>query len=95
MKGAMGGDVSSFFELFMVPGGGHCGGNPLFPASPGTYHVTDPLIAWVEQGKAPRSVLATGVNGTTPFGRLLCPWPKTAVYKGGSTSTSTSYVCSD
>ena len=80
MQKAMGGDVSSFFGPLMVPGGGHCGSNSQFPASPGTYHVTDALIAWVEKGMKPQSVLATGTSGYTAISRLLCPWPEHAVY---------------
>lgn len=32
----------------MVPGGGHCGPAPNYPASPGTYHVAEALVSWVE-----------------------------------------------
>ena len=89
----MGGNISSFFELFMIPGGGHCAANPLFPASPGTYLVNDALLPWVEEGIVPRSVLTTGTDGNTTISRLLCPWPETAKYKGGNTNSSTSYYC--
>lgn len=89
--------VSEFFKLFMVPGGGHCGpDSENYPNSPGTYHVNDELIEWVEFGKKPVSVRATGSyanKGDGPISRLLCPWPQSAVYKHGSTNSSTSYKC--
>jgi feruloyl esterase len=89
-----GGDISDFYNLFMVPGGGHCGTTSFYPSSPGTYHVAEALVSWVERGEKPSSVLSTG---TTPAGqnisRLLCPWPQTATYTGGDISTSSSYVC--
>ncbi|KAL1878100.1 hypothetical protein VTK73DRAFT_8061 [Phialemonium thermophilum] len=83
METFFGGDISDFFNLFMVPGGGHCGGSPYYPASPATYHVAEALVAWVERGEKPSSVLSTGTNGGANLSRLLCPWPQTATYVGG------------
>lgn len=77
----------------MVPGGGHCGPASNYPASPGTYHVADALISWVERGEKPASVLSTGTMNGTSISRKLCPWPQTAMYIGGDTNLASSYVC--
>jgi feruloyl esterase len=67
-----------------------------------------PLVAWVEQGKAPDSVQASvrgagcagGVNADLPAAwsatrtRPLCPYPKAAKYKGsGSIEDAASFRC--
>ncbi|KUJ15963.1 tannase and feruloyl esterase [Mollisia scopiformis] len=83
-------DVSDFFNLFMVPGGGHCGQAEAFPQAPGTYHVVDALIKWVERGEKPGSVVSTDGDGGS---RLLCPWPQTATWLGGEVGRAGSYVC--
>jgi feruloyl esterase len=88
-----GGDISDFFNLFMVPGGGHCGAAYNYPASPGTYHVVEALVSWVERGEKPGSLLSTGTDGGADISRLLCPWPQTATYIGGNINVSSSYVC--
>jgi len=88
-----GGDVSDFFNLFMVPGGGHCGPASNFPASPGTYHVAEALVSWVERGEKPTSVPSTGTKNGTGISRKLCPWPQTATYIGGDIKVASSYIC--
>ncbi|CZR52794.1 related to feruloyl esterase B precursor [Phialocephala subalpina] len=84
------GDVSDFFNLFMVPGGGHCGQAEAFPQAPGTYHVVDALIKWVEREEKPESVVSTDEEGGS---RLLCPWPQAATWLGGDIDVASSYVC--
>jgi feruloyl esterase len=68
MSQVFGDSLSSFYSLFMIPGGGHCGAIPGYPQVPGTYHVLDQLVPWVEEGKIPQSLLLTdppnGSNGT-------------------------------
>jgi tannase/feruloyl esterase len=66
------------------------------------------LVAWVEQGQAPDSVIASargpgnagGVNAEVPAGwaanrtRPLCPYPQVARYKGsGSLDDAASFAC--
>ncbi|RFU35283.1 hypothetical protein B7463_g1032, partial [Scytalidium lignicola] len=46
-----GSDISDFFNLFMVPGGGHCGAASNYPNVPATYHVVDRLIHTVKSRK--------------------------------------------
>ena len=66
------------------------------------------LVAWVEQGTAPESVIATargvgnaaGANADVPSTwsptrtRPLCPYPKVAKYKGsGDIELADSFSC--
>ena len=39
-----GGDVSDLINVFMVPGGGHCGSAEYYPQAPRVYHVVKPLV---------------------------------------------------
>ena len=74
-------------RLFMVPGMGHCAGG-VRGAAVG-WDKLAPLVAWVEQGKAPQSIVVTQDNGTrTPEGneRIICPWPQEPAYIGPSGS---------
>ncbi|MCJ1392106.1 hypothetical protein MMC18_004973 [Xylographa bjoerkii] len=57
------------------------------------------LMAWVEEGTAPDAIVATKFkNDTVAEGvvrqRLLCPYPSTAVYKGGDVNSAASFNCS-
>lgn len=90
------GDVSDFFNLFMIPGAGHCGASVNYPDVPGTYHTTEKIIEWVEKGERPQNVLSTNPPNGGNRTRLLCPWPKTArLLKGHDQSRSESYVCEE
>jgi feruloyl esterase len=87
----LGGDVGDFYRLFMVPGMGHCGGGP------GTdqFDKVAAIRAWVEEGKAPDSILAEHkTNGVSDRSRPLCPEPKVATYIGsGSTDDAKNFRC--
>ena len=87
------GNLDDLFRLFMVPGGGHCGAAPGYPQAPATSHVMAPLIAWVERGVQPQSVLASDPADGSGKTRKLCPWPKTARYESGSTEDWQSFIC--
>ena len=90
------GDVSDFFNLFMIPGAGHCGASPNYLDVPATYHTLDKLIEWVEKGDRPEWVLSTDPPDGGNRTRLLCPWPKTAKFvNGGDISWWRSYVCDE
>lgn len=45
-------------KLFMLPGMGHCGGGDGFSQ----FDTLSPLMAWVEQGKAPAMLIADKVE---------------------------------
>jgi hypothetical protein len=87
----MGPSTQEFARLFMVPGMFHCGGG----IGTSTFDTATPLVQWVEQGKAPASILAARVtNGQTVRTRPLCPWPEVARYKGsGSIDDAASFTC--
>jgi Tannase and feruloyl esterase len=81
--------AGSIARLFLIPGMNHCGGGPATDQF-------DPLTAleqWVESGKAPDRILATGKtfpNRTRP----LCPYPQYASYKGsGEPEDASNFVC--
>lgn len=87
-------------RLFMAPGMAHCFAGP----GPNKFNMVPELDRWVEQGKAPERVIATKFDNdllaivglpTKPLRtRPLCPWPKTAHYKGkGSTDDAANFIC--
>ncbi|WP_211371470.1 tannase/feruloyl esterase family alpha/beta hydrolase [Altericroceibacterium indicum] len=79
-----------FDRLFLVPGMGHCQGGDL---TPDTFDMLTPLVAWVEEGKAPQSVTATG-RGLNGAQRKLCPYPSVSTYDGkGDPKKTSSYNC--
>jgi feruloyl esterase len=82
-------ETREFFRFFLAPGLQHCGGGP----GPNTFDALGALEKWVEQGKAPRRIVATG--GIVPTRtRPLCPYPQTAQYLGrGSTDDAASFDC--
>lgn len=74
-------------RLFMVPGMGHCSGGVRGAAV--AWDKLAPLVAWVEEGKAPESIVVTQDNATrTSEGnqRIICPWPLQPTYVGPSGS---------
>lgn len=90
MQGVMGGKkkADTFARLFLVPGMLHCGGGP-------GCHQADYLTAletWVEQGRAPDSIIGTGTNPART--RPLCAYPKVAKYKGsGDVNDAANFRC--
>ncbi len=58
---------------------GHCSGG----AGPNTWDKLPALVDWVENGRAPDSIIATrSTNGVDENERPLCPYPQEAVYTG-------------
>jgi hypothetical protein len=81
-----------FARLFVVPGMNHCGGGP----STSQFDAFASLVDWVENGKAPDSILATAPAGTPWPGRTrpLCPYPDIARYRGaGDINVAASFEC--
>jgi feruloyl esterase len=71
----------SLLRLFMVPGMGHCQGtNGAENYDVDTFKI---LTAWKQSGNAPDQLAATPDQGGTEVGkRLVCAYPRVAVYKG-------------
>ena len=85
------GKVQDSYRLFMAPGMGHCSGGE----GPNRFDMLSAMEAWVEQGKAPASILASRpAEGGQQRTRPLCPFPQVAKYKGqGSTDDAANFVC--
>ena len=82
--------VQAFARLFLVPGMGHCQGGS---ATLDHFDLLTPLVEWVEQGKAPQSVIATGAS-LPGRSRPLCAWPEHAQYPGrGDPNDARSFAC--
>ncbi|KAI1420259.1 tannase and feruloyl esterase [Xylaria sp. FL1777] len=79
--------TDEFYRVFLAPGLGHCGNGP------GPQFPTDnlaPLVEWVENGKAPETILFSG-NGQS---RNICKFPKELEYRGnGNVSDAASWKC--
>lgn len=104
LRSANGGDAGNFARYFQVPGMNHCFMGPATEQ----FDMITPLVNWVERGQAPESVIASvrgpgnagGVNIDVPSSwsptrtRPLCPYPKTAQYRGsGSIEDAASFSC--
>src|SRR3984957_2190136 len=77
--------------LFMVPGMAHCGGGE----GPNDFDKVAAIQQWVEQGKAPETMIASHSDkGTVDRTRPLCVYPKVAKYKGsGSVDDAANFTC--
>ena len=77
-------------RLFLVPGMGHCGGGT---RTLDRFDMLTPLIDWVESGRAPDRVIATGESAPGES-RPLCPFPAHAHYDGvGDARAAANYTC--
>ncbi|MFE3034720.1 tannase/feruloyl esterase family alpha/beta hydrolase [Streptomyces canus] len=83
--------VDDFYRLFLAPGTDHCGLNGLDGSADGLAALT----AWVEQGKAPRTLPATLINAEgQSVSRDLCRYPQVSHYKGhGDPAAAASFTC--
>lgn len=83
--------IGDSVRLFMAPGMAHCSGGE----GPNTFDKIGALDQWVEQGKAPASIVAShSTGGKVDRTRPLCPYPQTAVYKGsGSIDDAANFAC--
>jgi hypothetical protein len=83
--------TSEFTWLVMAPGVGHCAGGPT-PTG-----LLEALLAWVEDAKAPETLLATRreQTGAVTRSRPVCAYPLVAKYKGsGGTDDAANFTCS-
>ena len=84
--------TAAFLRFFLAPGVAHCGGGP-GPAPTGQFAA---LIEWVENGRAPDTLLAVrrDRSGAVVRSRPLCQYPLVARYKGtGSTDDAANFTC--
>jgi feruloyl esterase len=83
--------TQEFLRLFMVPGMSHCRGG----AGPNDFDALTALERWREDNIAPEKIIATHeTSGRIDNTRPLCPYPKTAIYKGsGDTTDAANFVC--
>ena len=104
LRARHGAGTDGLVRYFPVPGMGHCSGGP----STDQVDFLSPLVAWVEQGRAPDRIHASargpgnagGANADLPADwsptrtRPLCPAPLVARYKGsGSLEVADSFEC--
>ena len=78
-------------RLFLVPGMSHCEGGPALDR----FDLLGAVVDWVEQGKAPDYVVATGrlFPGRS---RPLCAYPQHAQYKGqGDPQDAGNFECKE
>jgi hypothetical protein len=87
--------ASANSRLYIAPGVNHCGGGP----GADRFDLLTPLVAWVEEGKAPDVPVARKVDaqsGATLFSRPLCVHPQFPKYRGtGDLNSAESYICSE
>jgi pimeloyl-ACP methyl ester carboxylesterase len=90
-------------RLYLVPGMNHCSGGP----ATDQFDLLTPLVRWVEQGEAPRQIIASARGPSNPGGfnfevppdwspdrtRPLCPYPRVAEYRGGDVESAESFTC--
>ena len=82
---------ASSSRIFLVPGMGHCGSG----ATLDRFDLLTSLVDWVEKGKAPNSVVATG-PAFPGRSRPLCAYPQHAEYKGqGNPEDAVNFECRD
>jgi len=83
--------LSDFARLFLAPGVYHCGRGP----GPDTFDSVGAIMAWVEQGVAPESMIAQHkTQGRVDRTRPLCAYPHQAVYDGkGDINEASSFRC--
>ena len=81
--------VATWSRMFLVPGMAHCGGGP----SLDHFDMLTPVMNWVEKGRAPEAIVATG-KAFPGRSRPLCAYPKHAQYKGsGDTEDARNFTC--
>jgi len=92
MAAANGGleEVLSSSRFYFVPGMQHCAGGP---ATLDRFDLLGAVVDWVEKGKAPAAVIATG-RDFPGRSRPLCAFPKHAQYRGaGNPQDAASFAC--
>jgi feruloyl esterase len=84
--------TDKFLRFYLAPGVTHCGGG----YGPPPVALLEPLMNWVERGRAPRAVRSElmNENGGIVRTRPLCPYPERARYRGhGSMDDAANFRC--
>ncbi len=82
--------VTKSSRFYFVPGMQHCAGGP---ATLDRFDLLGAVVDWVENGRAPDSVTATG-KAFPGRSRPLCAYPKHAQYRGrGNPEDAASFEC--
>jgi feruloyl esterase len=77
-------------RLFLVPGMGHCAGGA---RTLDQFDMLSAVVEWVESGRAPERVIATGKSAPNES-RPLCPYPAHAHYNdAGDSHDAANYTC--
>jgi feruloyl esterase len=85
-----GAQTRDFARLFQIPGMAHCAGG----AATDSWDGLGALVEWVEQGKAPERIVATGTTVFPGRSRPLCPYPQHAQYNGsGNPEDAANFTC--
>lgn len=78
-------------RFYVVPGMGHCTSG----ATLDRFDLLGAVVDWVERGKAPDSVIATG-PAFPGRSRPLCAYPQYARYKGqGDAEAAANFLCAE
>ncbi len=85
--------TKDFYNLYMVPGMGHCSGGVT-----GNYSTVDwftPLVDWVENGTPPGTLTGSGRDASlNPRTRPVCAYPEFVRYNGtGDINAASSFTC--
>jgi feruloyl esterase len=75
-------------RFFGIPGMLHCGGGE----ATDRFDMLEAIVDWVEQGRAPDRIVATG-SAFPGVSRPLCPHPLVARYEGGDPNSAGSFTC--
>jgi feruloyl esterase len=82
--------IKDWSRLFLVPGMGHCSGGD---RTLDRFNMVDAIMNWVEKGRAPEMVVATG-SSMPGESRPMCPFPAHPHYSGsGDPKSAASYSC--
>lgn len=90
LRVAHGAEVDGLARLFLIPGMGHCQGG----AATDSFDGLGALVDWVENGRAPERIVASGTAVFPGRTRPLCAWPLHAHYDGrGDPEKAESFRC--
>ena len=84
--------AAEYLRMYLMPGVGHCSGGP----GPDRVDWITAIEAWVEDGNAPKQVIASKIDeqDNVSMERPLCPYPQAATYDGdGDPNMAESFSC--